>query len=146
MKHALKNATAALTTVAAIAIGALSAGGVQADENTSRAYDEIAFIEGAPGVHFGLLWGDWNTGPFSMIVRIEGGAKAPDHYHDANYDAVAIQGSWVHTYTDGVEHVVTPGSYARQPALEVHGDRCRGPEDCIVLVQMDGPNTFVVAE
>ena len=47
---------------------------------------------------------------------------------------------------DGVEHVITPGSYAHQPAREVHGDRCRGPEDCLILVQMDGPNTFVVAE
>lgn len=146
MNHTLKNVASALTTVTTITMGILSAGSVMADENISRAYDEIEFTEGAPGVHFGLLWGDWATGPFSMIVRIEGGAKAPDHYHDANYNAVAIQGSWVHTSSDGVEHVNTLGSYARQPALEVHGDRCRGPEDCIILVQMDGPNTFVVAE
>lgn len=133
-------------TMTAIAAGLLCATAAQAGENVSRAYDDIAFTEGAPGVHFGLLWGDWNTGPFSMIVRIEGGAKAPDHHHDANYNAVSIQGTWVHTSSDGVEHVNTPGSYAHQPALEVHGDRCRGPEDCIILVQMDGPNTFIVAE
>lgn len=119
---------------------------VWAGENTTRAFDEVEFTEGAPGVHFGLLTGDWATGPFSMLVRIEAGVKAPDHHHDANYDAFSIQGTWVHTSNDGVEHVVTPGSYAHQPALEVHGDRCRGPEDCIILVQMDGPNTFVVAE
>lgn len=130
----------------AIAAGLLYATAAQAGENVSRAYDDIAFTEGAPGVHFGLLWGDWDTGPFSMIVRIEGGAKAPDHHHDANDNAVSIQGTWVHTSSDGVEHDITPGSYAHQPALEVHGDRCRGPEDCIILVQMDGPNTFIVAE
>lgn len=92
MKHTLKNAASALTTVAAIAIGTLSAGSALTDENTSRAYDGIQFTEGAPGVHFGLLWGDWAMGPFSMIVRIEGGAKALRHHHDANYNAVAIQG------------------------------------------------------
>ena len=138
--------TKSLFTVAAITASALIAASASAEENPGRAYDEIEFTEGAPGVHFGLLWGDWTTGPFSMIVRIEGGAKAPDHHHDANYNAVSIQGSWVHTSGDGVEHVITPGSYAHQPAREVHGDRCRGPEDCLILVQMDGPNTFVVAE
>lgn len=81
-----------------------------------------------------------------MIVRTEGGAKAPNHDHDANYDVVAIQGFWAHTYSDGAEHVTTLGSFARQPALEVHGDKCRDPKDCAIVVQMDRPNTFVVAE
>lgn len=135
-----------VAAIAALTLSTFFAGSTIAEENQGRAYDEIEFTEGAPGVHFGLLWGDWSTGPFSMIVKIEGGAKAPDHHHPANYNAVSIQGSWVHTSSDGVEHVITPGSYAHQPALEVHGDRCRGPEDCIILVQMDGPNGFIVAE
>lgn len=135
----------AIKAIATVAASALVAGTVSAGEQQGRAFDQIEFTEGAPGIHFGLLWGDWNTGPFSMIVRIEGGARAPDHHHDANYNAVSIQGTWVHTSADGVEHVNTPGSYAHQPALEVHGDRCRGPEDCLILVQMDGPNTFIVA-
>ena len=134
------------TAIAAITLGAFFAGSVSAQDTAGRVYDEIEFTEGAPGVHFGLLWGDWATGPFSMIVRIEGGAQAPDHHHPANYNAVSIQGTWVHTDSDGTEHVITPGSSAHQPAEEVHGDRCRGPEDCIILVQMDGPNGFVVAE
>lgn len=140
MKRMTRQLTALLVAVMTMTTGVL------AGENAIRAYDEIDFIEGAPGIHFGLLTGDWNAGPFSMIVRIEAGAKAPDHHHDANYDAVSIQGTWVHATSDGTEHVITPGSHAHQPALEVHGDRCRGPEDCIILVQMDGPNTFVVAE
>jgi len=146
MKLNLAKTSRSVMAIAAITLNALCAGSAIAEENLGRAYDEIEFTEGAPGIHFGLLWGDWSAGPFSMIVKIEGGAKAPDHHHDANYNAVSIQGTWVHTSADGVEHVITPGSYAHQPALEVHGDRCRGPEDCILLVQMDGPNTFVVAQ
>jgi hypothetical protein len=146
MKRNETKTARSLIAAAAIILGTFLTGAVSAEENTGRAYDEIEFTEGAPGVHFGLLWGDWNTGPFSMIVRIEGGAKAPDHHHTANYNAVSIQGNWVHTTLDGVDHVITPGSYAHQPALENHGDRCRGPEDCIILVQMDGPNAFIVAE
>jgi hypothetical protein len=146
MKRNEKKIIRSLIAVTAIACTTFLAGAVNAEESQGRAYDEIEFTEGAPGVHFGLLWGDWNKGPFSMIVKIEGGAQAPDHHHTANYNAVSIQGSWVHTTLDGVDHVITPGSYAHQPALEVHGDRCRGPEDCLILVQMDGPNTFIVAE
>jgi hypothetical protein len=143
----IENKTSRLAMViAAASFSALFAGSAIAEDNVGRAYDEVEFTEGAPGVHFGLLWGDWVTGPFSMIVKIEAGAKAPDHHHPANYDGVSIQGNWVHTYADGVEQIVTPGSYAYQPAHEVHGDRCRGPEDCIILIQMDGPNGFIVAE
>ena len=138
-----KLSVAALATITA---STLFVGSVYADEKPGRFYDEIEFTAGAPGVHFGLLWGDWEKGPFSMIVKIEGGAKAPDHHHTANYDGVSIQGSWVHTDVKGVESVITPGSYAHQPANEVHGDRCRGPEDCIILIQMDGPNAFIVAK
>ncbi len=135
-----------IQTIIAVTASIVFISSATAEEQQGRAYDEIEFTEGAPGIHFGLLWGDWSNGPFSMIVKIESGAKAPDHHHGANYNAVSIQGTWVHTTVDGVEHVITPGSYAHQPAQEVHGDRCRGPEDCIILVQMDGPNTFVIAE
>ncbi len=146
MKRIEKKAPKLAMAIAAASFSALFAGSAIAEDKAGRLYDEIEFTEGAPGVHFGLLWGDWNTGPFSMIVRIEGGAKAPDHHHPANYNAVALQGAWVHTSSDGVEHVITTGSSAHQPAEEIHGDRCRGPEDCILLVQMDGPNGFIVAE
>lgn len=137
--------TSFIKTALAAAV-ALAGGLTAASAEEFKAYDSIDFKEGAPGIHFGLLWGDWATGPFAMIVKIEAGAKAPLHHHTANYDAVSIQGNWVHTDASGVEHIVTQGSYAHQPKLENHGDRCRGPEDCLILVRMDGPNAFIVAE
>lgn len=144
MTFRLKTAFAAAVLALTGAFSVLGAAPAAADDFV--AFDDIEFAEGAPGISFGLLWGDWTTGPFAMLVKIEAGAEAPLHHHTANYNAVAIQGNWVHTETDGTERIVTPGSYAYQPKLENHGDRCRGPGDCLILVQMDGPNAFIVAE
>ena len=118
----------------------------QAEEKRSLGFDAIKWEAGPPGLQFGLLWGDWNKGPYGMIVRIEAGQAAPIHRHSEDYHGVAIQGTWVHTTLDGAEHVITPGSYSFQAADENHGDRCRGPEDCLILIHMQGPRDFVPAE
>ncbi len=130
---------------AALLAGAFVSGAAAA-EVPSRGFDAIEWEAGPPGLHFGLLWGDWNTGPYSMIVRIEAGRAAPRHRHTTDYHGVSIQGSWVHTSNDGVEHVVTPGSYSFQAGGENHDDRCRGPEDCLILIHMQGPRDFIPAE
>ena len=134
------------TLCAAALASALLSGAAQSAEKQSRAFDAIEWEAGPPGLHFGLVWGDWNKGPYSMIVRIEAGHAAPLHRHSEDYHGVAIQGNWVHTTVDGVEHVITPGSYSFQAANENHGDRCRGPEDCLILIHMQGPRDFIPAE
>ena len=121
-------------------------GAASASEKHTKAFDEIVFEEGVEGVSFGLVWGDWNKGPYSMIVRIKAGYAAPLHRHSTAYHGIAIQGNWVHTTIDGTEHVITPGSYSYQAADENHGDRCRGPEDCLILIHMQGPRDFILAD
>jgi hypothetical protein len=55
--------------------------------------------------------------------------------HTAGYHAVGVQGTWVHTNDgDARQRELPPGSYAFQPAKQVHNDSCKGKVECIVFV------------
>ena len=114
-------------------------------QNETRHIDEIEWLEGAEGVSFGLLWGDWNTGPFGMIVKTEAGYTIPTHAHSHDYDGVTIQGNWGHIFGDGEDVVLPPGSYAKQVKGDFHSDYCTGPDDCLVLIHQHGPRSFIDA-
>ena len=140
------NIKSAIFAAALLIASLLVAGAANAESRHFQAFDAIKWEAGPKGLHFGLLWGDWNKGPYGMIVRIEAGHVAPLHSHTADYHGVSIQGNWIHTSPDGTEHVVTPGSYAFQAGGKNHGDRCRGPEDCFILINMQGPRDFIPAK
>lgn len=114
-------------------------------QNEIRHIDAVEWLEGTEGVSFGLLWGDWNTGPFGMIVKTEAGHTIPTHAHSHDYDGVTIQGNWGHVFGDGEDVVLPPGSYARQVRGDFHSDYCTGPEDCLVLIHQHGPRSFIDA-
>ena len=67
------NLTSKIYRFAAISsvIGAVWAGSVLAGDRSSRAFEDLIWQQGGPGLHFALLWGDWNEGdsPYDVAVR-----------------------------------------------------------------------------
>ena len=115
-----------------------------AQEYLSRSIDDLVWVEGGPGLHFALAWGDWTKDDYGMIVKIEAGIAAPRHSHTSDYHGVTIQGNWVHTFGENDDRILAPGSYAFQSGKEDHGDRCEGPEDCLILIHQHGPRDFIL--
>lgn len=131
-------------TFFAIIMSLALANTVIAGQHVSRSVDNLAWVNGGPGLDFALLWGDWTKDEHGMIVRIKAGHAAPKHSHTSDYHGVTIQGSWVHTYGENDDRTLAPGSYAFQSGKEDHGDRCAGPQDCLILIHQHGPRDFVV--
>ncbi|MDH3737636.1 MAG: DUF4437 domain-containing protein [Alphaproteobacteria bacterium] len=131
-----------------IIVGAMSitlANSALAQQHVSRSVDDLVWVKGGPGLEFALLWGDWTKDEYGMIVKIKAGHAAPKHSHTADYHGVTLQGSWVHTYGENDDRVLAPGGYAFQSGKEDHGDRCEGPQDCLILIHQHGPRDFVPA-
>ena len=120
------------------------ANATMAQEHLSRSFDDLVWVKGGPGLHFALLWGDWTKGNYGMVVKIEAGHAAPKHSHTSDYHGVTIQGKWVHTFGDNDHRTLTPGSYAFQSGKEDHGDRCEGPQDCLILIHQHGARDFIL--
>ena len=114
-----------------------------AEQNLSRSVDGLVWVNGGPGLDFALLWGDWTKDDYGMIVRIRAGHAAPRHSHTLDYHGVTIRGNWVHTYGENDERTLAPGGYAFQSGKEDHGDRCEGPQDCLILIHQHGPRDFI---
>ena len=133
-------------TVMAALLALMLVAPANAQKHTSRTLDDIKWVNGGPGIDFGLLWGDWTKGDYGMIVKIKAGAAAPKHSHTSDYHGVTIQGKWVHTFGKNDDRTLTPGSYAFQSGKENHGDRCAGPKDCLILIHQHGARDFIVAK
>lgn len=115
-----------------------------ANEHLSRSIDDLTWENGGPGLDFALLWGDWTKDEYGMVVRIKAGIAAPDHSHTSDYHGVTIQGNWVHTFGNNDDRVLAPGGYAFQSGGEDHGDRCEGPQDCLILIHQHGSRDFIL--
>lgn len=115
-----------------------------AQPHLSRSVNDLVWEKGGPGLHFALLWGDWTKDEYGMIVRIKAGHAAPTHSHTSNYHGVTIQGNWVHTFGENDDRKLAPGGYAFQTAKENHGDRCEGPQDCLILIHQHGARDFIL--
>ena len=131
-------------TFLATVVGTVLASTAMAGTHLSRSIDDLTWVKGGPGLYFALLWGDWNKGDYGMVVKIKAGHAAPRHSHTADYHGVTIQGKWVHTYGSKDDRILTPGSYAFQSGKENHGDRCEGPQDCLILIHQHGPRDFIL--
>ncbi|MGI9407678.1 MAG: cupin domain-containing protein [Hyphomicrobiaceae bacterium] len=129
-------------TLMAVFMSLTLANTVSAQKHESRSIDDLVWVEGGPGLHFALLWGDWTKGNYGMVVKIEAGHAAPKHSHTSDYHGVTIQGTWVHTFEENDDRTLMPGSYAFQSGKEDHGDRCEGPQDCLILIHQHGPRDF----
>ena len=115
-----------------------------AEQRLSRSIDDLARMNGGPGLDFALVWGDWTKDDYGMIVRIRAGHAAPKHSHTFDYHGVTIQGNWLHTYGENDDRNLAPGGYAFQSGKEPHGDRCEGSQDCLILIHQHGPRDFIL--
>jgi len=124
--------------LAFIGVGALGyvAGAAKAKTGVMTPLAEAKWEELMPGAPLQQvkLWGDRNKGEYGMLLKLPAGFRAGMHSHSGDYNAVAVQGNWVHAFADGVEKELPPGSYVMQPGKQDHDDACKGTTDCIILV------------
>jgi len=130
----------------ALLVSLFLASNVMAGKHVSRTLDDLTWVNGAPGIDFALVWGDWGKDDYGMIVKIKAGQAAPKHSHTSDYHGVTIQGNWVHTFSKSDDRILPPGSYTFQSGKENHGDRCAGPQDCLILIHQHGPRDFIVSK
>jgi len=133
-------------TLFAVFISVLLANAAMAGKHQSRSVDDLAWVNGGPGLDFALVWGDWTKDDYGMIVKIKAGHAAPQHSHTSDYHGVTIQGKWVHTFGKNDHRTLKPGSYTFQSGKENHGDRCEGPQDCLILIHQHGSRDFIPAK
>jgi quercetin dioxygenase-like cupin family protein len=134
--------------VAAFALQSLYA------QNAPRQYvmsaDSVKFTPLDPanpgGVNISVVSGDLKgKGPITLFLRLPKG-PAPLHTHTSSYYGIVVRGQAKH-WAAGAEaqaQTLGPGSHWYQPGKAVHGDECLSNE-CVLLVQMDGPYDFAVA-
>jgi len=72
--------------------------------------------------------------------------EAGRHSHTADYHAVGVQGTWVHTNDgDALVREFPPGSYVMQPGKQIHNHVCKGTTDRILFVHQHAPGDFIPA-
>lgn len=117
---------------------------------TERPLSQVKWEPSAPGspIQFGVLWGDRAKGPeYAMLLKLPAGAEAGWHSHTAAYHGVTVQGTWVHTSSQGGKPIeLGPGGHVMQPGKTVHNDSCKGTTDCIILIHQHAPGDFIPAK
>ncbi len=134
--------------LAAIAGVSYVGGAVAADTGTMIPAGEIVFEPIAPDspVQVAKLWGDRSQGEHGMLLKIPVGFEAGLHSHTGDYHAINLQGTWVHTLTDGQTKELPAGSYVMQPGVQNHNDVCKGPNDCILFIYQKVKGDFIPAK
>lgn len=122
----------------AVSVAMIAATSALADTGLMTKFQDISWtpIEGTP-MSLSVLWGDRDTGPYAMYLKMPGGFAVPDHAHTYAYDGITIQGEWQHSFA-GETKVLPVGSVVNQPGGAFHGDACVSTEDCILLIIQDG--------
>jgi hypothetical protein len=132
--------------MAAVATASYAAGVAQG-KPVNMPMSAIKWQPYAPGspLQVATLWGNREKGPeYAMLLRLPAGFEAGMHAHTADYHAVSVQGTWVHSNQgDPKQYEMPPGSYVMQPGKVLHNDSCKGATDCIILVHQHGPGDFI---
>ena len=120
-------------------------------EKTITAYEDLTFAplaEGSP-VEISVLWGNPETGPAAVMVRLPEGYQEPWHCHTTTYHSVLIKGTFQSRSKDADisdSEVYGPGSFAVQPGGAVHSEVNAGTGELVALVYFDGPVDFILDE
>ena len=111
---------------------------------------DIKFVPLAPGapLQMGTLWGNRDKGEYAMLLKLPPGFEAGMHSHTADYHAVLIQGTWVHTVEGDTNPPkdLAPGSYVFQPGKQNHNDVCKSKVECIIMVHQHAKGDFIPAK
>jgi anti-sigma factor ChrR (cupin superfamily) len=66
------------------------------------------------------------------------------HAHTLDYKAIGVQGTWVHTQEgETAAPDLPPGSFVMQPGKQLHGDACKGKQECIVFIHQHGKGDYI---
>jgi len=142
-------------TIAAIALSAVTLGGVFADGHGDNGIfkhaSKIKFDDIIPGVvAFATVAGDREKGEHGTFVRIPAGQATPMHTHGAAYHAVVIAGIFENPIKgdDNSNEGLSAGSYYYVPKGAPHISRCAvdSPTDCITYFHQTTAFDFAVAE
>lgn len=130
-----------------VACGAYSIGVAQGKAVNMPAAT-LKWVPAAPGSPMQMvnLWGDQTKGDYGMLLKMPAGMVAGRHTHTADYHALGVQGTWVHTNDGGKPIELGPGSYVMQPGKQVHDDSCKGPGECVIFVHQHAPRDFMPAK
>lgn len=118
---------------------------------TVTAIEDATFTPVSPqrpqGAQMAVLWGDPNTGPSAMLLRMNKGAGAM-HVHSADYQCVVLEGTmqhWEQGQSQAQAKLLQPGSHWFQPGNVAHSDACV-TDQCLMYVQWAGPRDARLAE
>ena len=106
------------------------------------------YAPGAP-LQVAKLWGDrLKGGEYGMLLKLPSGFEAGMHSHSADYEAVLVQGTWIHSNEGDPDPAkeMTPGSYVFQPGRQIHNDVCKSKIDCIIFVHQHAKGDFIAAK
>lgn len=87
------------------------------------------------GVHFKLLYADPGSGRFSLMIKIDPGAKAPAHRHVGAVEGIVLEGGF--HYRDQPEIRFTSGCYLLEKDGAIH--QPLSPEGAIMFAVFHGP-------
>jgi quercetin dioxygenase-like cupin family protein len=150
MTQQMKKNLSAVLVLAAVAGVSYAAGAAKGKPPVIMSMSELKFEPYAPGspLSAAALWGDrTKSGEYGLLLKMPAGSESGFHSHTADYHAVLVQGSWVHTPEgEASPKVLTPGSFVFQPGKQNHNDQCKAGADCIVLIHQHGKADFTPAK
>ena len=94
---------------------------------------------GPKGPSFGFVEGTFgDKHPASFFIKFGAGGDSGWHFHDEDYKAVVIAGTFSEQQQgEATETALPPGAYFTQPAKVVHRNGCAKGTDCLVFVHFD---------
>jgi hypothetical protein len=136
-------AVVAVTTVGAVSYAA------GASKSVKMAAGDLKWEPMAPNVpiQIATLWGDRTKAESGILMKFPGGFESGMHAHTADYRAVLIQGTWIHTEEGSKEtQELAPGSYVMQAGKVMHSDTCKAGAECIIFVHQHAKADFIPAK
>jgi quercetin dioxygenase-like cupin family protein len=94
---------------------------------------------GPQGPQFGFVEGKLgDTHPASFFVRFGAGGDSGWHFHNHDYKAVVLAGTFTEQQDgEAGETQLPPGTFFTQPAKVAHRNGCLKGTDCLVYVHFD---------
>jgi Domain of unknown function (DUF4437) len=151
MTNTTKKRVLGTLVLAAVAGLSYAAGAAKGKQPVTMGASELVFEPYAPGapLQVAKLWGDRaKGGDYGMLLKLPAGFEAGMHSHTADYHAVNVQGTWIHTNEGQTSPAkeMPPGSYVFQPGKQIHNDVCKGKTDCIIFVHQHAKGDFIPAK
>ncbi len=116
-------------------------------ESRSVNLDDLDWVAEPWGAEFALVWGDMETGPTGMMVRLPTDqGEPPLHAHTHPYSAVVISGSmkhWAEGETEEDAPLLTAGGYFYQSGGQFHQDRFSSDEPTVLYAIYEGPRDVI---